>query len=131
MTKFADPDFEYHRAIGLIWLNVALQIATTPLVPYNVSDYAVFMRYEANRFAQENEQTLLKHQITLSEYSIYYRCNSKLVLNIYENLLFLLPMYAALFNASTDMFISACNSFQAELDHAREKTLRLHCFFLF
>jgi len=67
MMKFADPDFEYNRAIGLIWLNVALQIATTPLIPYNVSDYAVFMRYEADVFAQKNEQTLLEHQITLSE----------------------------------------------------------------
>ena len=68
MTKFADPNFEYNRAIGLIWLNVALQIATTPLVPYNTSDYAAFIKYEADKFAQENEQTLLQQQITLSEY---------------------------------------------------------------
>ena len=39
-------------------------------------------------------------------------------------------MYAALFNESVDMFISACNSFQAELDHARDKTLRFVCFSL-
>ena len=65
--KFADPYFEYHRAVGLVWLNIALQIATTPLLPYNVSDYAVFMRSQADRFTQTNEQTLLDHQITLSE----------------------------------------------------------------
>ena len=39
-------------------------------------------------------------------------------------------MYAALFNESVDMFISACNSFQAELDHARDKTLRFVYFSL-
>ena len=67
MMQFADPDFGCHRAVGLVWLNIALQIATTPLVPYNVSDYAVFMKYETERFAQANEQILLEHQITLSK----------------------------------------------------------------
>ena len=43
METFVDIDFECHRAIGLVWVNVALQVVTTQLIPYNVTDYAVFM----------------------------------------------------------------------------------------
>ena len=68
METFVDMDFERHRAIGLVWVNVALQVATTPLIPYNVTDYAVFMENSGSEFAQLNEQVLLKHNITLSEF---------------------------------------------------------------
>ena len=71
MKKFADGNFEHHRAIGLVWLNVALQLVTTPLVPYNVTDYGVFMKEAANEFAQTHEATLLEHNITLSEFKRY------------------------------------------------------------
>ena len=68
METFVDMDFERHRAIGLVWVNVALQVATTPLIPYNVTDYAVFMENSGSEFAQLNEQVLLEHNITLSEF---------------------------------------------------------------
>ena len=71
MKKFADGNFEHHRAIGLVWLNVALQLVTTPLVPYNVTDYGVFMKEAANEFAQTHEATLLEHNIKLSEFKRY------------------------------------------------------------
>ena len=67
MQKFLDENFEYHKAMGLVWLNAALQLVTTPLVPFNVTDYAIFMEESANEFAQFYEQTLLKQNITLSE----------------------------------------------------------------
>ena len=67
MQKFVDMNFEHHRAVGLVWLNVALQLVTTPLVPYNVTDYAVFMEWSGSDFAQLHEQALLEHNITLSE----------------------------------------------------------------
>ena len=68
METFVDMDFERHRAIGLVWVNVALQVATTPLIPYSVTDYAVFMENSGSEFAQLNEQVLLEHNITLSEF---------------------------------------------------------------
>ena len=55
METFVDKDFECHRAIGLVWVNVALQVATTPLIPYNVTDYAVFMENSGSEFAQLND----------------------------------------------------------------------------
>ena len=67
VKKFADANFEHHRAIGLIWLNMALQLVTTPLVPYNVTDYGVFMEAAASQFAQTYEETLLEHNLTLSK----------------------------------------------------------------
>ena len=67
MEHFLDPNFEYHRAIGLVWLNIALQLVTTPLVPYNVTDYGIFMKWSADEFAQSYEQHLLEHNISLSE----------------------------------------------------------------
>ena len=68
MEKFVDMNFEHHRAIGLVWLNVALQLVTTPLVPFNVTDYAVFMEMSVSEFAQSYEKTLLEQNITLSEF---------------------------------------------------------------
>ena len=65
VEEFVDMNFEYHKALGLVWLNVALQLATTPLVPFNVTDYAIFMEESASEFAQFYEQTLLEHNITL------------------------------------------------------------------
>ena len=60
-----DMNFEHHRAIGLVWFNVALQLATTPLVPFNVTDYGVFLEMINGEFAQSNEKTLLEQNITL------------------------------------------------------------------
>ena len=68
MQKFLDKNFEFHKAIGLVWFNVALQLVTTPLVPFNVTDYAMFMEGTTSEFAQLYEQTLLKQNITLSEF---------------------------------------------------------------
>ena len=67
VENFLDKDFEYHKAIGLVWLNIVLQLVTTPLLPFNVTDYAVFMESSGSEFAQFNEHTLLEHNITLSE----------------------------------------------------------------
>ena len=60
-----DMNFTHHRAIGLVWLNVALQLVTTPLIPFNVTDYAVRMEELGSEFAQTNEETLLKQNIKL------------------------------------------------------------------
>ena len=60
-----DMNFTHHRALGLVWLNVALQLVTTPLVPFNITDYAVRMEELGSEFAQTNEKTLLKHNIKL------------------------------------------------------------------
>ena len=67
VEKFADNDFEHHKALGLVWLNLALQLVTTPLVPFNVTEYAIFMEESANEFAQSYEETLLKQNITLGK----------------------------------------------------------------
>ena len=65
MQKFLNENFEYHKAMDLIWLNAALQLMTTlVLVPFNVT---IFVEELTNEFAQFCEQTLLKQNITLSE----------------------------------------------------------------
>ena len=60
-----DMNFTHHRAIGLVWLNVALQLVTTPLIPFDVTDYAVLMEELGSEFAQANKETLLKQNIKL------------------------------------------------------------------
>ena len=60
-----DMNFEHHRALGLVWLNIALQLVTTPLIPFDVTDYAMLMERSASEFAQSNEETLLKQNIRL------------------------------------------------------------------
>lgn len=115
MTHFLDPVFEYHRATGLVWLNIALQLVTTPLLPYNVTDYGVFVKLSANQFAQSYEQRLLEHNIALSEYMLLSIAKIVIVVFLY---------YLALFNASVEMLVKACDSFQAKLDHAQDEWLR-------
>lgn len=119
MDHFLDPEFEYHRAIGLVWLNIALQLVTTPLVPYNVTDYGEFMKWSADTFAQSNEQHLLEHNISLSEYIYQYE---------YWNFWLWHPLLLGLLNASVESFIKACTTFQMELDHAQERQLKFGIF---
>ena len=41
MSNFGDPDFGHHVKTGAVWSNIAMAIATTPILPYNVVDYGL------------------------------------------------------------------------------------------
>ena len=59
MSKFGDPDFSHHAKTGEVWSNIAMAIATTPILPYNVVDYGLkivefFNTLESNFAAEFN-----------------------------------------------------------------------------
>ena len=63
MTKFGDPDFTHHVALGEVWLKVALAIATTPIVPYNPIDYSIKLMELYNKLMKD-------YGVQLKEYNI-------------------------------------------------------------
>ncbi|RAH72284.1 M28 family metallopeptidase [Aspergillus aculeatinus CBS 121060] len=40
MTKFVDPEFQYHKILGQFWGLLILQIADSPILPYDLEGYA-------------------------------------------------------------------------------------------
>ncbi|XP_067686592.1 N-acetylated-alpha-linked acidic dipeptidase 2-like [Haliotis asinina] len=43
VKNFVDGNFTYHRAIGQLWLAVALELTDSAILPFNLSDYAETM----------------------------------------------------------------------------------------
>ncbi|EWC43621.1 hypothetical protein DRE_01508 [Drechslerella stenobrocha 248] len=43
MRRFGDPGFTYHRVATNLLGNMALQLSETPVIPFNLSDYANFL----------------------------------------------------------------------------------------
>ncbi|KAJ9610770.1 hypothetical protein H2200_005547 [Cladophialophora chaetospira] len=40
MSKFGDPDWSYHKAMGEIWALLILELADKPLLPFQITSYA-------------------------------------------------------------------------------------------
>lgn len=40
MTKFGDPDFQYHKAMGEIWGLLIYELADKPIIPFDLNAYA-------------------------------------------------------------------------------------------
>jgi len=58
MEKFGDPGFSYHVAIAKIWGLIALNLAESPIVQFNATNYAVAMQgYLDNIIAEVNTTT--------------------------------------------------------------------------
>ena len=63
MSQFGDPDFTHHAKTGSVWSNIAMAIATTPILPYNVVDYGLkiaefFKALETNFRAEFNNHSI-------------------------------------------------------------------------
>ena len=67
MSHFGDPDFTHHVAVGEVWLSVAMAIATTPILPYNVVDYATTVANLYSSLKETYETALLSNNISLSK----------------------------------------------------------------
>jgi hypothetical protein len=40
MTKFGDPEFQYHKAMGEIWALLIYELADKPIIPFDLNAYA-------------------------------------------------------------------------------------------
>ncbi|KAI5251005.1 glutamate carboxypeptidase 2 [Aureobasidium subglaciale] len=40
MTKYGDPDFQYHKTLATVWALLILEIADRPIIPFDLNDYA-------------------------------------------------------------------------------------------
>ena len=65
MSKFADPAFIGHQAMGRVWGRMALAIATSPILPYSPSEYAVWLSGAYESFKTAHESALNSQGISL------------------------------------------------------------------
>ena len=72
MSHFADPDFEYHVATGLVWIKAALLIATTPVLPYDPRDFAVILQEIFDNLQHEYGELLTERGIPLGKFFSEY-----------------------------------------------------------
>lgn len=64
MTNFGDPDFSHHAAMGEVWLKVAMAIATTPIIPYNPTDYSDKLKALYNELLKDYGDQLKKNNVS-------------------------------------------------------------------
>jgi hypothetical protein len=43
MTKYGDPEFQYHKTLATVWALLILEIADRPIIPFDLNDYAAAM----------------------------------------------------------------------------------------
>ena len=67
MKTFVDRDFEYHRAMAQLWLQISLTLADTPLIPFNCTKYADRLTYYAKDIKKKYEKILTQQKITLGK----------------------------------------------------------------
>lgn len=65
MTTFVDRDFEYHRAIAQLWLQISLTLSDQPLIPFSCTKYADRLTYYAGDIKNKYEKMLTQQKITL------------------------------------------------------------------
>ena len=66
MSKYVDPKFIYHLAIGKLWAGISLVIADSTIIPFNLVTYAKQVKYYLNHFEESYQSTLKIRQISLS-----------------------------------------------------------------
>ncbi|KAL9953007.1 hypothetical protein ACROYT_G040354 [Oculina patagonica] len=65
MKTFVDRDFEYHRTLTQLWLQIGLTLADQPLLPFNCSQYADRLTYYAKDIKTKYEEALTQQKISL------------------------------------------------------------------
>ena len=86
MSNFGDPGFNRHAAVGKVWLAVAMAIATTPIIPYNVADYARTVTSLYDNLKKDYETALLSHNVSLGM-SLYMHTLSLLQCRIVKSVI--------------------------------------------
>ena len=67
MKYFVDHEFEYHRTLTQLWLQVGLTLAEQPLLPFNSERYADRLTYYAKDIKTKYEKILTQQYITLGK----------------------------------------------------------------
>ena len=65
MKTFVDPDFLYHRAVAQIWLQFAVLLSDSVILPFNCTRYAQRLLEYAGDIVKNHGETLRKNNITL------------------------------------------------------------------
>lgn len=67
MKNFVDRDFEYHKTLTQLWLQIALTLTDQPLLPFNCSQYAHRLTYYAKDIKNKYEKVLTQHNISIGK----------------------------------------------------------------
>ena len=65
MSKFGDPDFTHHKALGLLWIHTALSLLTSPVLPGKAQDFGFIVEEIFENLSDEYEEVLNKNGVTL------------------------------------------------------------------
>jgi len=68
MKNFVDREFEYHRTLTQLWLQIGLTLADEALLPLNTSRYASKLTYYAKDIETKYKETLTAQNITLDNF---------------------------------------------------------------
>ena len=66
MSKFVDPGFIHHLAIGRLWAGHTLIAANANLIPYNVLKYSKQVKGYLEKFEATYKTLLDKHGVSMS-----------------------------------------------------------------
>ena len=67
MSHYGDPDFTHHQATGLVWMNTALLLVTSPVIPSKPTLYSFIVEEIFSNLQKEYGDVLNQNGITLGE----------------------------------------------------------------
>ncbi|KAI5194537.1 glutamate carboxypeptidase 2 [Aureobasidium subglaciale] len=72
MTKYGDPDFQYHKTLATVWALLILEIADRPIIPYDLNDYAAALSPIIDELEKDAAATAkdLKIEISKTPFSV-------------------------------------------------------------
>ena len=65
MTHFGDPDFSHHKAMGLLWVNIALSLLTAPMFPGKAEDFGFIVEEIFENLNEEYGSVLNQNNVSL------------------------------------------------------------------
>ena len=83
MTHFGDPQFTAHQAMGRVWGQMVLMVATSPLLPYHPTDYARRLNETYDQLIKTHGDVLEENTVDTGEHSsnaqyvlLWQQCNT-------------------------------------------------------
>jgi len=104
MTEFGDPDFSHHKALGLMWVHIALSLLTSPVFPGKADNFGFIVEEIFENLHEKYGGVLEQNGVTLGRFC----CGIKYIIRAVIRLNFLLT-YGGMWVMGPDVCI-VCGS---------------------
>jgi len=68
MSKLVDPEFKYHQVTTRVWTEIAMTMADSFIIPFNVTNYAHRMSYYSKRMDTTYGARLRANGVSMGKY---------------------------------------------------------------